>query len=145
MDGGKKFASGASAEERSDIRPPGQLLYEPLTGTIRQAAFDVHRYFGPGFLEKVYERSLQHRLEQRGLRVSSRVPMTVRDEDGTVVGDFVADLLVEEVVIVEVKAVAGLTDEHRAQVLSYLKATGKRVGMLINLGRARLQVRRFSL
>jgi GxxExxY protein len=121
------------------------LMHEDLTGAIRQTAFDVHRYFGPEFLEKVYERSLANRLLKQGCEVAMQFGIPVRDEDGTLVGEYVADLLVARTVIIEVKAVSQLTDDHRAQVLSYLRATGMRVGMLLNFGQRRLQVKRFAL
>ena len=109
-----------------------ELIHEALTGIIRQTAFDVHLYFGTGFLEKVYESSLVNRLRKKGLWVEQQQPIAVHDEDGTVVGDHVADLLVNNAVIVEVKAIKALSDEHVAQVLNYLKSTGCKVGLLIN-------------
>lgn len=132
-------------EKSRSVSPRVPLRYGDLTGRIRQAAFDVHRYFGPGFLEKVYERSLVNRLHRAGLDVESQIAIPVHDEDGSIVGDFVADLLIERAVIVEVKAVGEIAAEHRAQVLNYLKATGVRVGMLVNFGRTRLQLKRFAL
>jgi GxxExxY protein len=126
-----------------DARP--ELLEEELTGTIRQTAYDVHRYFGNGFLEKVYENALAHRLHEKGLDVRQQFPVKVHDEDGTIVGDYSPDLLVEDRIIVETKAVRSLTDEDTAQVLNYLKATRLRVGLLINFGAKRLRCRRFVL
>jgi GxxExxY protein len=119
------------------------LVQQELTGQIRQTAFEVHRYFGNGFLEKVYANALAHRLRKKGLPVCPKVKVKVHDEDGTIVGDYEADLLVKECVLVEVKAVKKLAPEHTAQVLNYLKATGIEVGLLINFGSYRFEMRRF--
>ena len=138
--GNPDYVSG-SVEKRN----VPSLLHGQLTGAIRQTAFEVHHYFGPGFLEKVYETALAHRLAKQGFEVCAQVGISVHDEDGTVVGNYVADLLVERAVIVEVKAVESLTEDNRAQVLNYLKATGMRVGMVVNFGRSTLQVKRVAL
>ncbi|MBC8175261.1 MAG: GxxExxY protein [Candidatus Marinimicrobia bacterium] len=120
-----------------------KLLHKELTGTIRQTAFEVHKYFGPGFAEKVYENSLANRLRKKSVIVEQQVLVRVYDEDGTIVGEYVADLLLEKIVIVELKAVSALTDQHFSQLLNYLKATEIKVGLLINFGTSKLQVRRF--
>ena len=120
------------------------LLHEDLTGKIRQIAFETHRYFRNGFLEKVYENALTHRLRKAGLRVEQQSPIMVRDEDGTAVGEYFADLLVEGVVIVELKAVQALTDDHLAQVINYLKATGYDLGLLVNFGSKVIQFKRVA-
>ena len=117
------------------------LLHEAVTKSIRQSAFEVHRYFGAGFLEAVYRSALRNRLRKQGLDAAPR-RFTIRDEDGTVVGNYEADLIVEGQVVVELKAVSGLRPEHEAQTLNYLKACGLRVGLLINFGRPILEVRR---
>ncbi|MDZ7828601.1 MAG: GxxExxY protein [Halofilum sp. (in: g-proteobacteria)] len=118
------------------------LVHGDLAGVIRQAAFEVHRYFGCGFLEKVYENALAGRLRKQGYEVAGQASLQVRDEDGQVVGEYIADLIVQQRVLVEIKAVSGLVPEHQAQVLNYLKATGLRVGMLINFGQTVMQVKR---
>lgn len=117
------------------------LLHEDLTKSVRQTAFEVHRYFGRGFLEAVYRSALRNRLRKQGLDAAP-CRFTIRDEDGTLVGDYEADLVVEGKVLVELKAASGLRPEHEAQTLNYLKAAGLRVGLLINFGRQILQVRR---
>jgi GxxExxY protein len=119
-----------------------ELVHGGLTGVIRQTAFEAHTYFRNGFLEKIYENSLANRLRKKGLRVAQQVPMAVRDEDGTIVGDYLADLLVEDCVVVEVKAASALVAENDAQLLNYLKASGLTVGVLINFGTPKLQFRR---
>ncbi len=122
-----------------------KLVHEELTGLIRQTAFEIHQYFGPGFLEKVYEGALESRLGKSGLTVQRQMPLAVADEGGTIVGSYTADLLINNLVLIEAKAVKLLASEHHAQILNYLKATGIKVGMLINFGNARLQVKRFTL
>lgn len=120
------------------------LLHEDLTRLIRQTAFEVHRYFGGGFLEAVYRSALRNRLRKQGLDASPR-RFLIRDEDGTPVGRYEADLVVAGKVVVELKAVSSLRQEHAAQTLNYLKAADLRVGLLINFGRRILQVRRLIL
>lgn len=116
-----------------------------LADTIRGMSFAAHTYFKNGFLEKVYENSLRNRLKKFGLKVDQQIPIPVIDEDGSVVGDYVADLIVENAIIIELKAVKSLIDEHIAQVLAYLRATEVRHGMLINFGSQKLQIRKFIL
>ncbi len=101
----------------------------------------VHRALGPGFLEAVYERALIHELRKAELRVESQRSMEVV-YDGIVIGTFAADLIVENCVIVENKAVAALLPAHEAQLVHYLTATGLDVGLLLNFGSASLQVKR---
>lgn len=126
---------------RSEPYSWSPLLHEDLTKSVRQTAFEVHRYFGGGFLEAVYRNALRNRLRKQGLNAAP-CRFTIRDEDGTVVGDYEADLVVEGKVVVELKAASGLRPEHVAQTLNYLKAAGLRVGLIINFGRQVLQVQR---
>ncbi len=125
--------------------PATGLLYEELTGKIRQTAYEIHCYFGPGFLEKVYENTLVNRLRKQELRVTSQVSLPVRDEDGTIVGQYIPDLVVDNKILVEIKATSSITPEHHAQTLNYLKVTGLRVGLLLNFGHSSLQVKRIVL
>jgi GxxExxY protein len=119
------------------------LPHEALTSRILEAAFEVSNELGAGFLESVYERALQIALIQRGIKVERQSPIQVmfRSEE---VGQFFADLLVEDQIILELKAVHSLAPEHQAQVLNYLKATGHPVAMLLNFGTPKLEVRRFD-
>ena len=100
---------------------------------IRQIAYDLHVYLGIGFLEKVYENALAHRLLKAGMNVQTQIPIQVRDEDGFVIGDYIADMIVDGV-LVELKSVSALLPAHTAQTINYLTATGIRHGMLINFG-----------
>ena len=110
---------------------------------IRQVAYDLHVYLGVGYLEKVYENGLRHRLEKSGFKVQTQVPILVRDEDGFVLGDYMADMVVDGVII-ELKAVAALMEVHVAQIINYLKATGCEHGLLINFGSEKFQCRKVA-
>jgi len=114
-----------------------------LCDVVRQTGFELHRYLGGGMLEKVYENGLAHRLRKLGLKVEQQWPLQIFDEDGTLLGDYAADLFVEDILIVEIKAVRALTDEHIAQILGYLRASRTEHGLLINFGAARYQVRKY--
>ena len=116
-----------------------------LTDTIRQTAFEIHRYFGPGHLEKVYANSLANRLRKLGLNVKQQHSLTVRDEDGTIVGDYCADMLVEDCLVLELKATRDTTDEHVAQVLGYLRAARVEHGALLNFGAKHFQIRKLAM
>lgn len=112
-----------------------------LTRAIIGAAFEVHRVLGHGFLEKVYEAALVRELRGRGHRVVSQAEIEVGYK-GEPVGVYYADLLVEDAVICEVKAVDRLAPAHEAQLLNYLKATGVKVGLILNFGARRVEVKR---
>ena len=112
-----------------------------LVGRIRQIAYDLHAYLGTGLLEKVYENGLCHRFKQAGLKVETQRPLKVYDSDGFCLGEYFADLVVEDKVIVELKAVKGIANEHYAQLLNYLKITGAPAGLLINFGSYKFEVR----
>ncbi len=111
---------------------------------IRQIAYDLHLYLGVGYLEKVYENALAHRLEKAGCVVQRQIPIMICDEDGFVIGEYVADMVVDGL-IVELKAVATLLPAHLAQTLNYLKATNREYGMLINFGSNKFQCRKVAL
>lgn len=119
------------------------MLHEDLTGKILQACFEVSKELGSGFLESVYEKALLVALRQKNLQAATQVPLLVKFR-GVIVGEFYADILVEGKVLVELKAVSNLTNEHYAQLLNYLKATNLEVGLLINFGNPKLEYRRFD-
>ena len=121
------------------------LLHEELSGLVRQTAFEVHQYFGPGFLEKVYANALAHRLLKKGVEVQQGQKLLVHDEDGTMVGEYETDLLVDGRALVEVKAAKSLVGGHVAQLLHCLKGTGTRLGLLVNFGAPRLEFKRYVL
>lgn len=116
-----------------------------LADTIRQTAFEAHTFLRHGHNEKVYENSLRNRLRKKGLLVEQQVAVAVHDEDGSLLGDFFADLLVNHEFIIELKAVRALVDEHTAQILGYLRASRIEHGMLINFGAPRIQFQKYIL
>jgi GxxExxY protein len=114
-----------------------------LCDQVRQTAYEIHIYHGHGHFEKVYENALAHRLRKAGLDVKQQYPIKVQDEDGTLLGDYMSDLLVENLVIVELKTAKALALEHEAQLLGYLKSTRMQHGLLINFGSPRFEMRKF--
>jgi len=115
-----------------------------LTDRVRQTAYDIHVYHGHGHLEKVYENALAHRLRKAGLQVKQQHPIQVFDEDGTLIGDYLADLLVEVDLIIELKAAKAIAPEHEAQILGYLKSSRMEHGLLINFGSYKFEIRKFA-
>ena len=115
-----------------------------ITYAINGAVFEVNDILGPGFLEKVYENALLIELKNRGLRPKNQVPIKVTYK-GEGVGDYTADLLVEDEVIVELKTVENLDGSHEAQLLNYLKATGFRIGLLVNFKHKKADIKRMVL
>jgi GxxExxY protein len=118
--------------------------FRELTYKINGAIFEVHRTLGEGFLEKVYENALLIELRNEGLKVDSQVPVAVFFK-GSMVGDYLADLMVEDQIIIELKTVDELTAVHQAQLLNYLKATGKPIGLLVNFKGKKVTIRRLVL
>ena len=115
-----------------------------ITYAINGAIFEVNRLLGPGFLEKVYEKALLIELKIRGLKAESQVPITVFYKE-IAVGEYVADILVEDKVIIELKTVEKLDKVHEAQLLNYLKATGIRVALLVNFKHPKAEIKRMVL
>lgn len=105
---------------------------DSITGSIIDAAMRVHTALGPGMLESVYEKCLKHELVKRGLRVESQVWVPVIYDGVRIEGGYKIDLLVQSEVVVELKVVEQILEVHKAQLLSYLKLSDKRVGLLIN-------------
>jgi len=112
-----------------------------LTEQILGCAFKVHGVLGPGFLEKVYENALLHELRKTGLKAESQHRIQVL-YDSIAVGDYIADILVEDRVLVELKAAKAIEDIHIAQALNYLKATGLKTALILNFGKRSLEVKR---
>jgi GxxExxY protein len=115
-----------------------------ITEKILSCAYQVSNVLGAGFLESVYEKALFHELKKSGLKVESQCELSVCYDD-IEVGKFFADLLVEQVVLIELKAAKDLNDAHIAQCLNYLKATRLPVCLLLNFGLPRIQIRRIML
>ena len=118
-------------------------LLEPVTGRIIGCAFRVANALGHGFVEKVYENALAHEVRKCGLGVVQQRGIVVFYDD-VIVGEFTADLLVEDQVIVELKVVGALTDAHLPQCRNYLRATNKPLCLLINFGQSKVEIRRIT-
>ena len=122
-----------------------ELEINQLCDVVRETSFAIHTYHRNGHLEKIYENALVNRLRKQGLKVEQQFPLTVRDEDGTILGEFFADLFVEDCLVVELKACRAVLEEHVAQLLGYLKSSRVRTGLLINFGQPRLYVKKYLM
>ena len=107
-------------------------------------AYAIHCYHGHGHLEKVYENALAHRLRKAGINVQQQYPIGVFDEDGTPIGEYFADLFVEDTLVAELKACRTLVSEHEAQILGYLRSARREHGLLINFGSFKFQIRKYA-
>lgn len=116
------------------IADKSKILHSDLTEKIIQAFYKVYNILGYGFLEKVYENSMRIELKKMGLNVEPQKNIKVHYE-GFNVGDYFADLIINELVIIELKASEALCEEHEAQLINYLKATNIEVGLLLNFGK----------
>ena len=119
------------------------MAHQEITQAIIGCAFEVINELGAGFLESVYEKALLIALRQKRFAVTAQHPIKVIFR-GQCVGEFFADLFVEDKVIVELKAVKAIAPEHQAQIINYLNATGIEVGLLINFGNPKLEFKRFT-
>ena len=115
-----------------------------MTYAVNGAIFEVNKCLGAGFLEKVYENALMVELVDRGVNATSQVPVKVKYK-GHVIGEYYADIMVEDRLILELKAVETLTKLHEAQLLNYLRATGIEFGWLVNFTHPRAEIKRFKL
>lgn len=116
-----------------------------LCDIIREISYSIHLYHGHGHLEKVYENALKHRLNKAGLVVEQQHPITVYDEDGTIIGEYLADLFVENCLIIELKAANKIAPEHDSQILGYLKSSRIEHGLLINFGSYKFEIKKFIM
>jgi len=117
------------------------IIYEELSFEVMSSVFEVHNILGPGFLEKVYEKALVKEFGIRGILVETQKEIRVSYK-GNNVGSYYADLLVDGKIIIELKAVDKLSRLHEAQLLNYLKATGIKLGYLINMGNKSVEHKR---
>ncbi len=117
------------------------MEYKDLTNTIVGAAYTVYNRMGFGFLESVYEKCMMIELHKLGVRAEHQAEILVKYDD-KVVGEFRADLLIENDIIVELKSIRSLMQAHEVQLVNYLKATGKDIGLLVNFGETGVQVKR---
>jgi GxxExxY protein len=118
-----------------------KLLHADITEKIIGAAFEVYSVLGYGFLESVYLKAMQVELQRSGLKAEAEAPIKVKYKNA-IIGDFLADLLVNDVVIVELKTAKNYNTEDEPQLLNELKATGIKVGLLINFGRTKVEFKR---
>jgi GxxExxY protein len=121
------------------------MIIKELCDVVRETAYAIHVYHGHGHLEKVYENALAHRLRKAGIDAQQQLPLTVYDEDGTIIGEYFADLLVDGRLIVELKACRNLADDHTAQILGYLKSSRIEDGLLINFGSYKFEIKKYIL
>lgn len=120
-----------------------EFAHKEITEQIIGAAFEVYRHLGYGFLESVYKEAMLVEIAQRGLKVQKESPLQVKYK-GVIVGEFKADLFVAEAVIVELKIAKDYQPQDEAQLLNELKATGVKVGLLINFGKLKVEFKRFA-
>lgn len=118
----------------TDKNHSGSLLYKDITEEIISAYYYVYNELGYGFLEKVYENSMLIELKSRGLKVESQKIIKVHFKD-SIVGEYFADIIVEDKIIIELKSCESLMPEHEVQLFNYLKATNIEVGLLFNFGK----------
>ena len=116
-----------------------------LCDIVRETSFAIHTYHRNGHLEKIYENALVNRLRKKGLKVEQQHPLNVLDEDGTILGEYFADVFVEDQLIIELKACKTVVGEHIAQLLGYLKSARIDSGLLINFGSSKLHVKKYLM
>jgi GxxExxY protein len=122
-----------------------KMTVNELCDLVRETSFAIHQYHRNGHLEKIYENALAHRLRKHGLKVEQQHPLTVYDEDGTVLGEYFCDLFINDRLIVELKACKSVHDEHISQLLGYLKSARIHDGLLINFGSPRLYIKKYVM
>ncbi len=120
---------------------PQKIIYKDLSYDIVKAAFEVHNHLGPGLLEKLYERALIIELQERGYKVEQQKMIVAKYKD-QIIGKHILDLIVNDKIILELKAVKEVLPIHKQQALSYLKATGLHLALVINFGASRVQSHR---
>lgn len=116
-----------------------------LCDLVRETGFAIHRYHRHGHVEKIYENALALRLRRLGLAVEQQHPLRVFDEDGTLLGEFFADLVIDGRLIVELKAVRAISDEHVAQLLGYLRSSRVETGLLVNFGAPVFSIKKYLM
>ena len=131
-------------EAQKITKKPMQPINQ-LCDIVRETSFAIHRYHRNGHLEKIYENALVSRLRKQGLEVQQQYPISVFDEDGTLLGEFFADLFVDGRLVVELKAARAVADEHVAQLLGYLRSSRTETGLLINFGSPILHVKKYLM
>ncbi|MEK7309799.1 MAG: GxxExxY protein [Planctomycetota bacterium] len=121
-----------------------EIIYKELSYQIMNLVFEVHNKLGCGFLEKVHENAVCIKLRKSGVNAIQQAPISVYFED-EIVGEYFADILIEDKIILELKCVDEISDIHRAQVINYLRATNMRLGIIINFAKPKLEYERIVL
>jgi len=116
-----------------------------LCRVVRETSFSIHGYLRSGHLERVYANALAHRLQKQSIQIKQEYPIDIFDEDGALLGHYVADFLIENELVVELKACRTIAPEHIAQVLGYLRGARLQHGMLINFGASKLELKKLIL
>jgi GxxExxY protein len=116
-----------------------------LCDKVRETAFSLHAFLRHGHKEIIYENGLSHRLSKQGIKVEQQLSLQVMDDDGTVLGDLLIDMMIENELVIEIKAAKAIVPEHIAQLLGYLRACRKEHGLLINFGASKLEIRKYIL
>lgn len=114
-----------------------------LCDKVRETSFEIYKYLRSGHREQIYENALVHRLRKMGIQVQQQHALKVFDEDGTLLGFLRADLLIENQLICEIKGCRALLEEHKAQLIGYLRASRVEHGLLINFGGPRFEIRKY--
>lgn len=138
-----KILNGINDETMGTIKEEKGLLYSELTGSILSCCFEVMKELGPGFLEKVYKNALFIAMRQKGLQIEVERPYKVVFRE-KIIGRYVADLVVNQTVIVELKCCESLMREHQAQLFNYLKVSSLPIGILVNFRRTKLEWKRLQ-
>lgn len=121
------------------------ITINQLCDKVRETSYAIHCFHRNGHLEKIYENALANRLRKQGLGVKQQHPLHVYDEDGTLLGEFYADILIEDRLILELKAAKKIAEEHISQLLGYLRSSRIETGLLINFGAPRLYVKKYLM
>jgi len=139
-----KYNVSRKKAQKHKMKKTDKEIYD-LCDRIREISYSLHRFLRHGHLEKVYENGLANRLQKAGINFTQQQQLEVYDEDGTVLGHFVADLFVEDCLIIELKACRQIIGEHIAQILGYMRACRVEHGLIINFGSQRLEIKKFIL
>lgn len=125
----------------SNLTNKANIIYPDLSYAIMAAIFEVHKELGPGFLESIYEKALIEELSSRGMKVETQklIDLTYKNKK---VGVHRLDLIIEDKIVVELKIVESFSIHHKAQLTSYLKASGHRLGILVNFSKSKVEYRR---
>ena len=127
--------------DETQIEPARDFTLRPVTEQLIGAAFEVHNVLGYGFLERVYQKAMQIEFQSRGIKIELEPQIKVQFK-GVIVGDYAADLLVADKIIVELKTDSAYQQFHEAQLLNELRGTGFKLGFLINFGREKMEYKR---